>query len=202
MRRAVERDGAVLQKHGAVAQPLDRGGVVRDEHDRPAALLELEDLPEALALERLVADGEHLVEQQHVGLDVRGDREAETHVHPRRVRPHGQVDEVLEPGERDDLVQLLADRRAAEAVDRAVEVDVLAPRHVGVEARAELEQRADASADRHRAGRRLDDSGEQPQQRRLAGAVAADEADRSARLDGEGDVAQRPHVARPARGRA
>ena len=86
---------------------------MRDEDDRAAALLELEDLAEALALERLVADGEHLVEQQHVGLDVRRDREAEPHVHPRRVRPHRQVDELLEPGERDDLVQLLADGRAA-----------------------------------------------------------------------------------------
>ena len=99
-----------FEQDRAVAEPLDRRRVVRDEHDRAAGLLELEDLAEALALERLVADREHLVEQQHLGLDVRGDREAETHVHPRRVRAHRQVDEVLEPGERDDLVELLADR--------------------------------------------------------------------------------------------
>ena len=77
---------------------------MRDEDDRPAALLELEDLAEALALELLVADREHLVEQQHVGLEVRRDREAEPHVHPRRVRADREVDEPLELGEGDDLV--------------------------------------------------------------------------------------------------
>ena len=194
VRRAVERDEPVLQQHRAIAEALDRRSVVRDEDDRAAALLELEDLAEALPLERLVADGEHLVEQQDVGLDVRGDREAEAHVHPRRVRAHRQVDEVLEPGEGDDLVELLADRRAAEAVDRAVEVDVLAAGQVGMEARAELEQRADPPADGDAAGRRLDDSREQAQQRRLAGPVAADEADRAAGLDRERDVAQRDDV--------
>ena len=81
LRRAVELDAAVAQQHRALAEALDRGGVVRDEDDRPAALLELEDLREALALELLVADGEDLVEQEHVGVDVRGDGEAEAHVH-------------------------------------------------------------------------------------------------------------------------
>ena len=41
----------VAQQHRAVAEPLDRRRVVRDEDDRAAALLELEDLAEALALE-------------------------------------------------------------------------------------------------------------------------------------------------------
>ena len=82
---------------------------MRDEDDRAAALLELEDLAEALALEGLVADGEDLVEEQDVGVEVRGDREAEPHVHPRRVGAHRPVDRVLELGERDDLVEALAD---------------------------------------------------------------------------------------------
>ena len=47
-----------------------------------------------------------------------------------------------------------------------------------------------------RARRRLDDPGDQPQQRRLAGAVAADEPDRLARLDGERHVLERLHVLR------
>jgi hypothetical protein len=81
---------------------------VRHEHDRPTPLLELEDLAEALALELLVAYGEHLVEQQHVGVDVRRNRKAEPHVHPGRVRAYRAVDRLLEACERDDLVELLA----------------------------------------------------------------------------------------------
>src|SRR5205814_3895592 len=115
--------------------------------DRAAVALEVEDLAEALALERLVADREHLVEQEHVGGEMRRDGEPEAHVHPRGISAHRQVDELLELGEVDDLVEVLADRRAPQAEDRAVEVDVLASREVGVKAGAELEQRADPAAD-------------------------------------------------------
>ena len=118
----------VAQEHRALAEPLDRRSIVRDEHDRPAALLELRDPTEALALELLVADGEDLVEQQHVGVDVRGDREAEPHVHPRRVGAHRQVDVVADARELHDLVHPLADLGARQAVQRAVQEDVLAAR--------------------------------------------------------------------------
>ena len=133
-----------------LAEPLDRLGVVRDEEDRAALVLERGDDAEALPLEVLVADREDLVEQQHVGLQERGDREAEPHRHPARVRADRPVDRVLELGEGDDLVEALADLGAAQALDRAVQVDVLAAAEVRVEAGPELEQRADAAVDRAR----------------------------------------------------
>ena len=46
------------------------------------------------------------------------------------------------------------------------------------------------------ARRRLDDPGDQAEQRRLAGAVAADQPDGLARLDRERDVVERLHVLR------
>ena len=103
--RAVERDVPTLEEDGALAEPLDGRRIVGDEDDRPAALLEREDPPEALPLERLVADGEDLVEEQDVRVEEGGDGEAEAHRHPRRVRPHRPVDRVLQLGERDDLVE-------------------------------------------------------------------------------------------------
>ena len=86
--------------------------------------------------------------------------------------------------------------RPLEPVDGAVQEDVLAAAEVGVEAGAELEQRADPAADGDAPGRRLDDPGDQPQQRRLAGAVAADEADGLTGLDRERDVVERLDVLR------
>jgi hypothetical protein len=53
-------------------------------------------------------------------------------------------------------------------VDRPVEEDVLAAGQVGVEAGAELEQRADAATDLGDAGGWADDPGEEPEQCRLA----------------------------------
>ena len=64
---------------------------------------------------------------------------------PGRVVAHRLVDELVEAGELDDLVEALDELLAGHAEDRAVEEDVLAARQVGVEAGAELEQR------RHRA---------------------------------------------------
>ena len=190
-RRPVEGELPVSQQDCARAEALDGRRVVRDEHDRPAALLELEDLAEALALELLVADREHLVEQEHVDLEVRGDREAEPHVHARGVRSHGHVDEPLELRERDDLLQVPVDRGPLEAEDGAVQVDVLAPRELRMEARAELEQRPDSAADRDPPLGRLHDPGDQAEEGRLARAVPADQADRPARLDCERDARER-----------
>jgi hypothetical protein len=196
VRRAVELELALAQQHSALAQPFDLSRVVRDEDDRAAALLELEHLAEALPLECLVADGEHLVEQEHVGVEVRRDREAEPHVHPRGVGAHRPVDRLLELGEGDNLIEALADLRTLQSVDRAVQEDVLAAREVGVEPGSELEQGADPSVDGDAALGRLDDSGDQAQQRRLAGAVPADKADRLTRLDRERHVLERQDIRR------
>src|SRR5205823_9648513 len=101
---------------------------------------------EAFPLKCLVADGEDLVEEQDVRVEVRGDGETESHVHPRRIRPDGHVEELAELGEGNDLVEALVDVTSRQPVDRAVHVDVLAPGEVGVEARAEPEQRTDVAS--------------------------------------------------------
>ena len=167
---------------------------MRDEHDRASRLLEGEDAAEALALERLVADGEDLVEEQDVGVEECCDREAEAHRHPGRVRPHRAVDRILELGEGDDLVEAAADVRAAKALDRAVQEHVLAAREVRVEASAELEEGADPAARPHGARARLDDPGDETQQGRLARSVAPDETDGLSLAHIERDVVERPDL--------
>ena len=130
-------------------------------------------LSEALLLEREIADREHLVDNEDVGLEVRRDREREPHVHAARVALDRRVDEPLDLGERDDLVELAPDLVSAHPQNSAVEIDVLAAGELGVKAGADLEQRPHAAVDVRVPGRRLGDSGEDLQQRGLARAVAA-----------------------------
>ena len=80
------------------------------------------------------------------------------------------------------------------AQDRAVEVDVLAAGQLGVEAGAHLQQAGDPAVDLGAAAGRLGDAREDLEQRDLARAVAADDADDLALLDLEGDVLERPEV--------
>src|SRR5919106_104650 len=192
-RADLEADAA-LSVHRGPAELAQVDRLAGDE--RAAVLLEREDPPEALPLERLVADGEDLVEEEDVGIQESGDGEAEAHGHPGRVRADRPVDRVLELGEGDDLVEALADVRTAQALDRAVQVNVLAAGEVGVEAGAELEQRSDPALGADAARRRLDDPRDDPKQGRLPRAVPADEADRLAARDVHRDVAERPDVGR------
>ena len=99
-----------------------------------AALLELADLVQALALERLVADGQDLVDQQDVGADVDGHREPEAHVPARAVVLDPVVDERLQLGEGDDVVEVALGLPAGQAEDGHAQADVLAAGELAVEA--------------------------------------------------------------------
>ena len=154
-RRAVEHDLAVIEHDGPIADLPHEVGRVGDEHDRAALALELAHPLEALALEGLVADREHLVDQQQFGLDVDRDREPEPHVHARRVVLHLRVDELPELGEGDDVVEPALEVASRHAEDRAVEIHVLASGQLLLEPRAQLEQRRDLLDARDRAARGL-----------------------------------------------
>ena len=99
--------------------------------------------PEAPLLEGLVADAEHLVDEQDLGLEERRDGECQPHVHAARVPLHRRVDEPLHLGEPDDVVELRADLGPPHAEDRAVQEDVLSAGQLGMKAGSDLEQRAD-----------------------------------------------------------
>ena len=106
---------AVLEQRGLVAHRAHRASACDTITIVLPLAAELGELLGALALELLVADGEHLVDEQDVGVDVDRDREPEPHVHARRVVLHRRVDEVLEAGEVDDLVEALVELLLAQA---------------------------------------------------------------------------------------
>ena len=73
---------------------------------RPSPVGDVLHLAEALLLELGVADGEHLVDDQDLRLEVRGDGEGQAHVHAAGVALDRRVEELLDLGEGDDLVEL------------------------------------------------------------------------------------------------
>ena len=108
---------------------------------------------------------------------MRGDGEGEPHVHPAGVALDRRVEEPLDLGEGDDLVELAADLAPAHAEDGAVEEDVLPAGELRVEAGADLEQRCrpgPSISARPAVGSVI--RGQDLEQGALAGAVAADDA--------------------------
>ena len=113
-RRATTRPLVDLDR--TIAELRDRLQLCETKRTVRPALPKLLHAAEAAALELRVADRQHLVDEQDLGLEVRGDREREAHVHAARVALDGRVDELLDSGELDDLVEAL--RRSLAASSR------------------------------------------------------------------------------------
>ena len=155
----------------------------------------LPDPIERLSLEAPIADREHLVDDEHVGAHVGGDREAEAGVHAARIPLHGCVDELGELRERDDVVEAGGDLLARHPHDAALEKDVLGAGQVLVKASRNLDERANTPANPAAPLRRAQNAGQQLQDCRLACAVRPDDPERLAGPDRERDVLHRPELA-------
>ena len=196
-RVAVAADAPRVHPHRFVAVALDHAQSVRHQHDGLAPPLEVRELVEALQAEPLVAHGQHLVDQQHVGVHVDGDGEAQPHVHARRVGLDRRIDEVLDLGELHDLVEPPGYLALRQPQHHAVDEDVLAPRDLRMEPGAQLDQGRDPPPHVDRAAGRLGDSRHQLEQGALARAVPADQPDRRARRRLQRHAVDRPeHLAR------
>src|SRR5262249_44747495 len=183
---------AVGEPQRTLRQGSDSVHVVADEEDGAAVAGHAADLAEALALEGGVADGQHLVENQDFRFDVCRDREREADVHAARVALDRDVDEPLDLGKRDDLVESTSDVGAVHAEDRAVEIHVFATTELRMESRSDLEHAPDAAMDFRSASRGLDDARETLEEVRLAGPVPSDETHDFAAASVEADVTERP----------
>ena len=194
-RIAFGHDLAPFEEQSAVAVLLDADQIVRHEDHRPAlALVAGKDL-EAFGLEARVADGKHLVHEQDRRLGLDGDREAEAHLHARGVVLELLVGKAFQVREMHDRVHPAAQLRPAEAEDGAVQVDVLASGELRVEAHAELQEGRHLAADPDAAGRLSVDAGEDLEQRALARAVGADDAQELTLGNVEADILERQQLA-------
>ena len=100
--------------------------------------------------------------------------------------------------ELDDAVEMLPDLAPRDAVDRAGEEDVLGPGELGVEGRAQLDERGELPVDGDRPPR---SDGKIPARTfssaALARPVRPDDAEDLALADGEVEAAQGPQLASP-----
>ena len=168
----------MIKQQGSIGQRRYGRHVVADKQHRAAvAARDLVHLAEAFLLELGIADREHFVDDQDFRLQMRRDGEGEAHIHAGGIALDRRVEELLDLGKGDDLVEFPADLGAAHAEDRAVEIDVLAAGQFGMKAGADFQQARDAAAQGDAPGGRLGDAAEDLEQRALAGAVAADDAE-------------------------
>jgi len=149
----------------------------------------------ALLLEGGVADCQHLVDQEDVGIGLDHHREAEPHEHPGGVILQLQVDEVVQFGEVDHGVEPARRLLPREAHHHPVQLHVLARGQLHVEADAELDEGGQGARHPHPPAVGPVDPGKDLQQRRLARAVAADDAEELALADVEGDPVERLQLA-------
>src|SRR5690606_39823692 len=84
-RSAGAPDVALVDPDDVIAQGLDLIERMRAEEDRLARLLEGHDAIEGLARENPITDRQRLVDDEYVGIDVRGDGEGQAHEHATRI---------------------------------------------------------------------------------------------------------------------
>jgi hypothetical protein len=163
-----------------------------EDHGGPVRCLAGDELPQARALTRIERRG-RLVEQQHGRLGEQADRDVDALAIAAGERPELVVRALGEP----DLRQHARDGgvHVGDLLQSGEQAQVLRDRQLRVDGGllrdpADLARRA-----RHRAGVRALDAGEDRQQRRLAGAVGADDRHQLARHGGEAHLAQRDPLA-------
>src|SRR5579863_3298333 len=123
------------------------------------------------------------------------------HIHPAGVAFYRGIDEAIDFGEGDDLIELARDFGAAHSHDRAAQLDIFAPGQLRMETGADLEQATDTAVKFDPSGGRFGDARKHLEQGRFAGAIASDDAEHLTRRHFEIYVAQGPYVARVGSGR-
>src|SRR5581483_10055408 len=182
-----------LVKHGAPrAQVLNCGHVVRDEQNGPAAAADLAHLAQAFLLESEIADREDLIHNQNLGVEMRRHGECQPHIHAAGVMLYRSVEKLLDFRKRHNLIEAATDFRLAHAQDGAIQINILPSGQLGMEAGSDLEQAGHASAHRHLTRSRAGNARKNFEQRALAGAIAADDAQHVTLLHVEVDVFERP----------
>jgi hypothetical protein len=130
---------------------------------------------EALFLEVLIADGQHFVDDQDVGIYMYCNGKCQAHVHAARVSAKGLLDEIADSGEFDDCIEACEGLPAAQPQEGGIQEDVFRACQVRVEAGSQLEECGHAALDGDASLGGPAQSADEAQQGALAGAVTAND---------------------------
>ena len=161
-------------------------------HQNRASAGEFLDIALAFRLECLVADGESLVDDENVGIGMGADRKGEPRHHAGRVIFHLLIEERADAGELRDRRKPFLDLVPLEPENCAADPRVFPSRQRAVEAGAKRQDRRNTAVYFDLAGGWGGDAADDLQERRLAGAVAADNADALAFAHLEAHIIQNP----------
>ena len=182
-----------MQPDGPRRDAFHRPQVVADEQDGRAGTRQGVDAVVAAGAKRLVAHGEHLVDEEHARVGVDGDGEAEAGVHARAEVLHGRV-QCASPSPANAAISSMADAQASAAARPRIEpcsITFSRPVSSGWNPAPDLDQRGEPPADLDAAAVRRRDPGHDLEEGRLARAVLADDGQRLAGGHREADAVER-----------
>ena len=149
-----------------------------DEQHAGARLLQSGHGGHALGLKVHVAHRQRLIHDHDVRLGNDVHRERQAHIHPARIGLDRLLDEVADVGKGGNVIEACRRFLGAQAQQGATQADIFTAGEVGVEARAQLQQRGDPTIRLDAAAARVERAADQLQQGRFAAARTAEDADR------------------------
>ena len=163
-----------------------------DEEDCASETRHVLHLAEALLLETRVTDCQDLIDNEDIGLEMRGHSEREPHVHAAGIALDRSVQETPDLSKLHDLIELALDLCSPHAQNRAVELNVLSAGQFRVEPGADLQQRSDSAFHLDSTFSWLGDPAYHLQQGALPRTVVTDDPKCSPLSELEVDIPERP----------
>src|SRR5208337_1558518 len=144
---AIGDDRTSFQQNPAIAILSNQRHAVRDENDGLSGLAEVLDAREALLLESGIANSEDFINDEDLRVHFGSNGECEPRVHARGILLHWCIDEITNFGEVDDTLLSLLHLFLRIAHQQTIEENVLPSGQLGMEARAQLDQRRERPLD-------------------------------------------------------
>src|SRR5271165_1236853 len=132
---------------------------MRDKEYSHALLPHLVNLAQAALPEVNVADGKSLIHQQHVWIDMYGDRKSQSDRHTARISLYRMIHELADFSEVGNALELAIDLPLAQPQNCRVQINIVASRELRIESRAQFEQRRHPPAHLYLAGTRMQNTG-------------------------------------------